>query len=111
MLGPCQQHQAGKGPEAPLKLASGDFSSVKPVQDPKCFVFLQSSSVTLHHCTEISPNKMYFKNRWAKPTGFGSSGREGATVHPPFAFLQPACSALLGMCAASPFFLTAVCWG
>lgn len=65
--------------------------------------------MALCHCTETSLNKMYFKNRWAKPRG-GSSGREGATVHPPFAFLQPACSALLGMCAASPFCLTAVCW-
>lgn len=24
MLGPCQEQQAGKGPEAPLQLASGD---------------------------------------------------------------------------------------
>lgn len=42
MLGPCQQQQAGKGPETPLKLASGNFSSVKPVQEPKCLLFFRS---------------------------------------------------------------------
>lgn len=81
-------------------------SLVKPVQEPKCLLF---SAVALCHRAEISPNKMYFKNRQAKPRG-GSSSREGATVHPSFAFLQPACSVLLGMCADSPFCLTAVCW-
>lgn len=65
---------------------------------------LQSSAVALHHCTEIGLNKVYFKNRWAKPRG-SSSGGEGAAVHPSFALLQPACSALPGMCghpSASP---------
>lgn len=99
MPGPCQQ-QAGKGPEAPLELSSSDFSSVKPVQEPKCLLFFRAQ---LWLCTtESSLNKMHFKNGWAEPRG-GSSGREGATVHPPFAFLQPACSVLPGMCAASPF--------
>lgn len=71
--------------------------------------FLQSSAVALHHCTEIGLNKVYFKNRWAKPRG-SSSGGEGAAVHPSFALLQPACSALPGMCAATPLRLSAVCW-
>lgn len=51
--------------------------------------FLQSSAVALHHCTEIGLNKVYFRNRWAKPRG-SSSGGEGAAVHPSFALLQPA---------------------